>query len=174
TNPGGASNRGQGTLRAGGGRAVQAVEVPVRRLDGFPECGEGEIQLLKVDVEGLEEQVLVGGRRLFAERLVRAALLEVSPEFGSTDYSAALVAELDGSYCSFRVCLRRRALRWQPALAPLAAAEVGRAVSQFSLLLVRADALHRVRRFVHWRTGRRSLRARSVPPTSGMPAARAD
>jgi len=79
----------------------QAVgtEVEVRTLtDEAARLGLGEINLLKVDVEGYEARVLRGGASLLASGQVRAVLCEFNDAWlaraGSS--AAALTAELEG------------------------------------------------------------------------------
>lgn len=50
---------------------------PIQDLVG----SRNEIALLKIDVEGAEANVLRGARRLFQQRQVRAATIEVTPQF---------------------------------------------------------------------------------------------
>lgn len=126
----------------------ETVTVPVRRLDDFlPETGGRRISLLKVDVEGFEEKVVAGGRAVLESGQLDHVLLEVSPEFGSVAYAAALVAERGADFAAYAVSERGAVLR-RPALVPLGPDDIEQRRKQFNLLLVRRALDHRVRRLV--------------------------
>lgn len=75
----------------------QTVDVPQLRLaDVIDEhVGDREIGLLKVDVEGYEPEVLAGAPDLFADRRVRAAILEVTPDVDSS-WAVDLLSTVEG------------------------------------------------------------------------------
>jgi FkbM family methyltransferase len=59
-------------------RAVRQMEVPVTTLDAFAdEAGIEEVDFIKVDVEGAEERVMAGGRRLIQRSRNLAILSEM-------------------------------------------------------------------------------------------------
>jgi FkbM family methyltransferase len=68
----GAPARSQGGVEADGNRPVlgrgEVISVPAVTLDDFVDAGEPPPQLLKIDVEGGEYEVLLGGRQLFAKQ----------------------------------------------------------------------------------------------------------
>jgi FkbM family methyltransferase len=61
---------------------IAPIQVRVRRLD---ELVQGHIDVLKIDVEGLEREVLMGASWLLDRRLVRCAVFEHFPP-GSGDH----------------------------------------------------------------------------------------
>ena len=70
-----------------------AVRVPAVTLEELLELvGVGEVDLLKVDVEGAEARVLEGGRRLFERGVFKRVVVEVHPPYST----AREVAELLG------------------------------------------------------------------------------
>jgi FkbM family methyltransferase len=68
----GAIARSQGGVEADGNRPVlgrgDVINVPAIRLDDFVAAGEPAPQLVKIDVEGGEYEVLLGGNKLFAKQ----------------------------------------------------------------------------------------------------------
>ena len=96
--------------------------------------GDREIGLLKIDVEGYEPEVLAGAPGLFADGLVRTAILEVTPDVDASwaadliasavDYEAFVVGEVGG-------LVRRTDLR------PVVASEAAARPDQWNLLLRR-------------------------------------
>ncbi len=68
----GATARSQGGVQADGNRPVlgsgEVINVPAVRLDDFIGAGVPPPQLVKIDVEGGEYEVLLGGKKLFAEQ----------------------------------------------------------------------------------------------------------
>jgi FkbM family methyltransferase len=68
----GATARSQGGVEADGNRPVlgmgDVINVPAIRLDDFVTAGEPPPQLVKIDVEGGEYEVLLGGNKLFAKQ----------------------------------------------------------------------------------------------------------
>jgi FkbM family methyltransferase len=68
----GSTVRSQGGVEANGNRPVlgngEVINVPAVTLDGFVAAGGPPPQLLKIDVEGGEYQVLLGGASLFANQ----------------------------------------------------------------------------------------------------------
>ena len=70
-----------------------AAEVETAPLDVLSEAlGWGEVDFVKVDVEGHEAAVLAGASRLLAAGQVRAMLLEVAPQYGATDWVGELAS----------------------------------------------------------------------------------
>ena len=65
----------------GAGKARESLQrVALTSLDAYClEAGIEQIDLLKVDVEGMETHVMQGAKTLFQERRVRAVLIEVCP-----------------------------------------------------------------------------------------------
>jgi len=93
--PGGATaNFGGVSMSRGQGR----VATPSAPLDeAIDAAGLGPIRLLKIDVEGMEEDVLVG-----AERLINAHRPQIYLENDRVDRSASLIQRLlDMDYCPF-------------------------------------------------------------------------
>jgi FkbM family methyltransferase len=69
-----ASNRGSPALQTNVVRG-QGIEVPVRRLDEFME-GVDHLGACKIDVEGLELQVLLGAEKTLRRRAIRDIIFE--------------------------------------------------------------------------------------------------
>lgn len=68
-------NAGAASFATGGGAHVE--EVPVTTLDTLhADQGLGDVQLIKVDVEGFEPQVFAGGERFFAEVKPKVVVFE--------------------------------------------------------------------------------------------------
>jgi FkbM family methyltransferase len=136
-------NSGAATLRAdlvdGGG----GVDVPVVRLD---DVVHGEVGLLKIDTEGFEEQVLAGAASLFDDARVRFAVIEVTPEFGATDFAASHV-EGHPSYRAFAI--GESGIPRRTKLRPLTSADIKSAPGQFNMLLARTDAVSPIESFIH-------------------------
>jgi hypothetical protein len=55
--------------------SVQTLDLEMARL------GIGQVDLLKIDVEGYEVRVLAGARRLLSERRIKAVLCEFNEEW---------------------------------------------------------------------------------------------
>lgn len=71
-------------------RPAETIEVPQITLDDYcARNGVDRIDLLKIDVEGLEYKVLLGARRLFAEKRVGCCVFE----YGATTTDAGATAE---------------------------------------------------------------------------------
>ena len=88
---------GLGSIR--NGRNTGGDLVAVRTLDDLlAESGIAEVGFLKIDVEGFEAAVLEGAKRLIGRHAFRAAILEVSPEFGSVAFLGPLVRQLRSHY----------------------------------------------------------------------------
>jgi len=76
---------------------VREISVPCTTVDGFlDENGIQSVDLLKIDVEGLEPEVIRGAQRCLRERRVAAVGFEVSvePMKGAGHSAANLIAEL--------------------------------------------------------------------------------
>uniref|UniRef100_A0A7C3SLD3 FkbM family methyltransferase n=1 Tax=Thermofilum pendens TaxID=2269 RepID=A0A7C3SLD3_THEPE len=74
-------------------RLKVALRVPALTLKQLLEqLGMGEVDLLKVDVEGAEEEVLEGGRELFEQGVFKRVVVEIHPPYST----AKRVAELLG------------------------------------------------------------------------------
>jgi FkbM family methyltransferase len=84
-------------------RPEKTIDVPQTTLDAYCRtAGVEHIDLLKIDVEGLEYKVLLGARRLFEERRVRCCVFE----YGATTHDAGAAAEqLEAFFrsCSYQV-----------------------------------------------------------------------
>jgi FkbM family methyltransferase len=144
-NPDRATNSGAGTLRADLARGDTGVDVEVVRLDDVAAIASAaEIGLLKIDTEGFEEQVLEGSRRLLDAGRVRFWVIEVSPNFGSTNYAADLLERLH-SYRAF--VISEEGVVRRTRLEPITAERVRVAPRQFNMLLARDDAVSSVARF---------------------------
>jgi len=71
-------------------RPAATIQVPQTTLDAY--CAAQNvavIDLLKIDVEGLEYKVLLGARQLFADKRVRCCIFE----YGATTHDAGATAE---------------------------------------------------------------------------------
>ena len=112
------------------------IEVPQRRLDEVLAefVDDGEIGLLKVDVEGYEADVLNGAPDLFRSGRVRAAIMEVTPGLDA-DWVGDLISDSIG-YRAFAICERGQILR-RTDLQPVGASEAVSRSEQWNLLLQR-------------------------------------
>lgn len=136
---------GLGTLRAQGS---EGHLVEVRALGPLLELlGVAEVGLVKIDVEGLEADVLVGLEPWLGGGRARHLLFEVSPEFGPTDYAAELLASLGDRYVGHVVGERGR-VRRSAVLRPTSSADVATRPTQFNLLVSRLDAEPDLRPFL--------------------------
>lgn len=131
-------NSGLASLRPGGGPGEDLVEVDVVSLSDIDELVGSEIDMVKVDVEGFEEEVLAGAVDLFVARRVRLALVEVSPQFGNTRFLSEFFAGPAAGYACFSVGETGN-VRRRPALNPVTPPDVAAATEQFNLLAVRQD-----------------------------------
>lgn len=120
------------TLRHGA-EQLDGREVEVVRLDRCPAVPDHEIDLMKIDTEGYEGEVLQGAERLFDQGLVRAVLLEVSPNFGSIDYLQRFIGR--HAFSAYTLDYKRR-LMSSPSLVPYQVSHVRR---QTNILLIRND-----------------------------------
>lgn len=145
----GSTNWGRASMRRDAGleatSAVEAEVVALGELAGLPEVAPAYdssrvVDLLKVDVEGVEAEVLAGAQQLFAERRVRFAMVEVSPEFGNTAALAELLGRFEHDYALLAIG-ERGGLWRRPVLRPLAARDVARSERQFNLLVARRQDL---------------------------------
>ncbi len=69
---------GQSRISTSGGPSV--IQVPITTLDRYAEEeGLAFIDFLKIDVEGMETRVIRGGRKMFLEKRVGVALIEICP-----------------------------------------------------------------------------------------------
>ena len=130
------SHAGGGSLRDDMGDD-DGVEVPVVRLDALlVEERVEEVAVLKVDVEGYEPQVLDGLGGL--DGRVRHALIELTPDFGTTDWGADLLRRAGDLYVAHAVG-ERRSLVGRPELVPLTPAEIAGSPTQVNVLFSRRD-----------------------------------
>ncbi|MHB8669965.1 MAG: FkbM family methyltransferase [Acidimicrobiales bacterium] len=139
--PGGETHSGLSTLRDAVTDGDDSVEVDVVRLCDVEEVGSAPtIDLLKIDVEGLEAEVLTGARPLLDEERVKHLIIEVSPNFGSIAYAVDLLADLADAYVGFEMAEWGRLFR-RGHLRPMSAARLGETPYQFNLLLSRRDSV---------------------------------
>lgn len=133
---------GLATLRGDVEADGETTEVTVVALADVPEIAAApEIDLVKIDVEGLESEVLDGASPLFDAARVRLAVVEVSPNFGPVDYAAEFLERRADDYAAFAVEERRTTFGRRARLTPLTTAAVRDAPAQFNMLVVRRDAL---------------------------------
>jgi FkbM family methyltransferase len=81
----------------------EAVSVEVARLDDILPAEVREIDVLKIDVEGFEEQVLRGSRAILESGRVRNLMIEYSPHWKSRDWLSDLVGRLGPAYACFKI-----------------------------------------------------------------------
>ena len=142
---------GLGTLRE---NSEAGHPVRVQRLgDALADAGATEVALCKIDVEGLEGEVLRGAGDLLSAGKARSALIEVTPEFGSTAFAADLISDVEDSYSAY-VVSERGWLRRVAFLLPVGSADIAKQPTQFNLLLLRSDATGRVRDLVEPKSSR--------------------
>ncbi len=138
-------HRGLGTLvadhRAGlkenwhNGEAVAVPQIRLQDLIDNQLGTDGEVALLKVDVEGYEPAVLAGAPTLFSDRRVRSAILEVTPSVDSS-WSGDLIEATADNYDAFAIEERGR-IRRRLFLAPVNPTSATRRRFQWNLLLRR-------------------------------------
>jgi len=88
-------NTGLATLSPGAAKGDSTISVPVVALDDY--CAEEGLapDLVKIDVEGFEDQVVAGMRTLLRNRVPRHVICEMSSAPGSPA-PAKVIAELEG------------------------------------------------------------------------------
>lgn len=135
------SHSGLATLRTGADAGPEDVDVAVRRLDEvLDETNTSRVvDFLKIDVEGFEAEVLAGAGELFEKRLVRHALIEVSPQFGAVEYAVDLLERNRHTYRAFSVVERQGVLLGRPVLEPLSSTSLRTKQRQFNMLLALAQ-----------------------------------
>ena len=115
-----------------------ALQVPQMRLDDLldEQVGdEGEIALIKIDVEGYEPVVLRGAPNLFGSHRVRAALLEVTTTL-PVEWVGELLSATVENYAAFAVEESGR-IRRRPTLTPVDADSAIARSEEWNLLLRR-------------------------------------
>jgi FkbM family methyltransferase len=138
---------GLGTLRDAGPRFGEAQQVRTQRFDDLVELdGVDLIELVKIDVEGLEPAVLAGARQSLTERRIGALLIEVSPQLGTAEGIDAFLRELEG-YQAFAIG-ERGLLRRRTSLHPIRPGEASYLGHQYNLLVLREDRLATVAPFI--------------------------
>lgn len=134
--PEAATHGGLATLRAiEGGR----VEVAARPLSAVAPAGE--IDLVKVDVEGWEGVALRSGGDLLEERRVRWWLVEASPEFGALDELIDAMARLADH--RLWIVTEQGSVRRRPALVETSLDELRGLPTQRNVLIGRPDVAAR-------------------------------
>lgn len=128
-------HRGLGSLRFGD--AADGVHVAVRSLHELLDAaGVTRIALLKMDVEGCEPALLASLDPRLDDGTIDALLVEVSPEFGTSEAVADVVNRHCARYDAFAVDEVGRLVR-RMALHRVTEAEVRARSKQFNLLFRR-------------------------------------
>jgi FkbM family methyltransferase len=136
-------NEGLATLRQSGWDVSETIPVEVRRLDDIPEVKAlGPIDLLKIDVEGWEPQVFAGAPELLRSGRIRAALIEVTPDFVKPDYLKPLFPTEQYALFKVRSLPSRTRLWLRPVLLPIDFQRLDN--TQFNLLVIRREHIGRV------------------------------
>jgi FkbM family methyltransferase len=120
------------------------METEVRKLDEILEelNVNGEIDLIKIDVEGFEGKVLRGAERVIDAAQFRFLILEVSPELCDITYLKWLEAKTSESYRWFEISergmLRRTTCLFQVDLESALSSD-----KQWNLIAIRKDEVAR-------------------------------
>ena len=103
--------------------AAERVDVPTLTLDDLAAAHEiGTVDLLKLDVEGMEIAALAGARQLLAERRVQALLIEFTEENlarGGHSTASLRDAIIDAGYALYRFNEAELALEPTTVTAPI-------------------------------------------------------
>lgn len=106
---------GKGSLIAGGrDEELRRVSVSVRSLDSIIEQGQRRIGFVKMDVEGCEEQVLLGASRLLRESPPEAWIFEMHQMPSEPGTSALLSGFMDAGYELFAITGRLLRVSYVP------------------------------------------------------------
>jgi len=116
------------------------LEVDVVSLGDLDALDRKEVDLIKIDVEGLEEEVLTGAADLFRNGSVRFAMIEVSPQFGNARFISDFFVGLADRYACLAISEVGR-WRRRPVLVRVEASQLSESREQFNLLAVRRDEL---------------------------------
>lgn len=113
TVPEGHSGRGS-LVRVKPGRPAEEITVPVRPLSDLIPHDVAHIRLLKIDVEGFEEQVLLGARALFDRSPPDAVLFELNDRKGnvSDEPSVRLLREYGYDFMAIPKTYFRMKVHW--------------------------------------------------------------
>lgn len=133
---------GSASLLARDGLNGLEIEVQVRTLDELIQEGEisGSIYLLKIDTEGYEDKVLLGGENLISRSEVRIFILEVSPSFGSTQWVRKLYDQISSIYTFYKL-VETGNIRKRTRLIPVDISEAVSDPEQWNLVILHHDLL---------------------------------
>lgn len=130
---------GLGTLRPSEGHNDDVVVTVCRPDDVLLAAGIEHCRFVKIDVEGLEADVLRGLGGFLVNQRIDALLVEVSPAFRASAPLREALEALAPAYAPYRVIESGR-LHRLPQLSPLSFSDIDRAPKQFNMLLVSPDA----------------------------------
>jgi FkbM family methyltransferase len=129
---------GLGTLRPTE-QAPNSLPVDVRPLSSvMSEHAFARCRLLKIDVEGLEPEVLSTIVPHIENGSIDSMLVEVSPQFGTSTSVATFLRDHMTQYIPYVFDEVRRYIRYRPTVTRTTAEQVAARPTQFNLLLVRS------------------------------------
>ena len=130
---------GSASLNNYKGQKPSQENVQVYSLDSYMDRNFGEhdvcISLLKIDTEGFEKEVIAGAKELIGKNTINVIILEVSPNFGDTEWIGELNGLLNDNYYWFEIS-EVGLFRKKPILRAITIEMVLQSKNQFNLTLI--------------------------------------